>query len=363
MGYRDDSIFPIFSLPVGMPPSETQITKLINTCDAIDASAQVTPASHSSRGYAFFVTTDPKHSTPAYVLKLAKLGETDSDAGEIYRTALPSDETAVRTLVVEATVLAQLQHSEVPVPEIVDHNTEVERDVPPYILMKYIPGTIVADAESSLSTEQRADVIEQLGRSLGRVHETFSFDRFGELAVMDGNLQVVDGERYWRDRFEDDMAQSITRLEQTPIADLAQPARDWFEEHQDELDHRFESTLIHEDLNPLNVIISTAAVPEISAIVDWEDVTAAPPELQIESGVTLLDRQLQELDRNTIEQRFVRGYETVRRLPDEYKRRSELYALRRWVHSFSALRPDLDTSDGQGAAVERAARDQFKQIV
>lgn len=293
---------------------------------------------------------------PEYVVKLAKIDEDDPDASEIYRTALPPEATALRNLAVEATVLTRLAETAVPIPAVSSRVTESGGELPPYILIEHIDGTVLSETDDSLSTAQQGNMIEQLGRYLALVHETFSFDRFGELEVINDELRVLDDTRRWQDQFDVEIEQAIERLEQTPLADLAHPARDWYHDRQGTLARSFESTVIHEDLNPLNVLVTTDSTPAISAIVDWEDVMAGPPELQVTIAVTLLKRQLADHDTPTIQARFVSGYRSVRDLPAGYEQRSALYEFRQWLQTFGNLQPDLDTADGRGAAVERHAR-------
>ncbi len=68
--------------------------------------------------------------------------------------------------------------------------------------------------------------------------------------------------------------------------------------------------------------------PTISATVDWEDVMAGPPELQVTIALTLFDRQLGELDKPTIYDRSVNGYRSVQDLPAGYEQGGTLYELR-----------------------------------
>ncbi len=340
-----------------------RLDTLTTACDTISSRAQLTPASQSSSGFAFFVRTGDSDATPTSVLKLAKIDEDEPAASEIYRTALPSEATALRNLAVEATMLRRLAETAVPVPPVISRVTESGSDLPPHILMEHIDGTVLSETDDSLSTAQRKRVIEQLGRYLAFVHETFSFDRFGELEVIDDELRVTDGTHRWQEQFDVEIDRAIARLEETPLADLAPPAQEWYHDRRSDLNHQFESTVIHTDLNPLNVLVSEADEPEITALVDWEDIMAGPPDLQVTIAVTLLDRQLTDLDPSTIRAPFVSGYRSIRNLPTGYEQRSELYELRQWLQAFSNLQPDLDTTDGRGAAVDRYARAAFEEIV
>jgi aminoglycoside phosphotransferase (APT) family kinase protein len=347
-----------------MTTRSEQLATLAETCHYIQSRSHLTPAATSSRGFTFFVATESDDDTPAYVVKLAKIDSDDGDAGEIYRTALPSEATAISKLAIETTILTRLATTAVPVPDVVNSVTEPGREMPPHILMEYSGGNVLAEMDSSLSPTQRERVIEQLGMYIASVHDMFSFDRFGTVGVSNGTLGVPDGDRRWLDWFETEIEQALARLEQTPLADIAPPARDWYHAHRAALDQQFEATVIHEDLNPLNVLVTQRDTdPAISAIVDWEDIMAGPPELQIASAVTLLDRQLSGHETATIRDRFTRGYRSVRALPADYEQRLSLYAFRQWLQTFSNLQPDLDTDDGQGAAVEQHARTAFEEIV
>ncbi len=340
-----------------------RLDTLTAACDGISSRDHLTAASQSSRGFTFFVNSESTDDTPTYVLKLAKIGDDDSEVSEIYRTALPSDATAVRKLAVEASVLLQLSATAVPVPAVCNRVTDPGGEFPRYILMEYVDGIVLVELGDLLSTTQKYDIIEQLGRYLAVVHETFSFDRFGELEVINGELRVADGANRWVDLFDIEIAQAIKRLEQTPLADLARPAREWYNDRRGELAHEFNSTAIHEDPNPLNILIENNSTPTISAIVDWEDIMAGPPELQITIATIMLDRQLGDLERPTIRRRLLTGYEAVRDLPTGHEQRVALYTLRQWLQSFSNLQPGLDTTEGRGAAVERHARSVFEELV
>jgi aminoglycoside phosphotransferase (APT) family kinase protein len=347
-----------------MTTRSEQLDTLAETCHYITSRSHLTPAATSSRGFTFFVATEAEDDTPAYVVKLAKISDDDAEAGEIYRTALPPEATAISKLAIETTILTRLATTAVPVPDVVSSVTEPGREMPPHILMEYSEGSVLSEMDSSLSPTQRERVIEHVGRYIAQVHDVFSFDRFGELGVSNGTLGVPDGDQRWQDRFETDIEQALARLEQTPLADVAPPARDWYHAHRAALDQQFEATVIHADLNPLNILVTTTdSDPAISAIIDWEDSLAGPPELQIASAVTLLDRQLPEHETATVRDRFTRGYRSVRALPADYEQRLPLYAFRQWLQTFSNLQPDLDTADGRGAAVTQHARTAFEEIV
>lgn len=341
-----------------------RLDTLTDAWESLPSHVQLTPASESSRGFTYFVTPAASEDTPTYVVKLAKTDDDEPEASEIYRTALPSEATAIRKLAVEARILTRLEKTDVPVPRVSTHSTKPGDDIPPHILMEYVDGMVLSDTEASLSTAQREQMIEQLGRSLALGHEAFSFERFGELAVVDDELRVADGACRWQEWFDTDIERAIAHLEETPLADRVHPAREWYHDRREALDPSFESTVIHEDLNPLNVLVTRADTkPVISAIVDWEDVMAGPPDLQVTSAVTLLDQQLEALDTSSIRDRFVSGYRSVRSLPVGYEQRASLYDFRQWLQTFSNLQPDLDTADGRGAAVKRYARSAFEEIV
>ncbi len=70
-----------------------------------------------------------------------------------------------------------------------------------------------------------------------------------------------------------------------------------------------------------------------------------------------------DLDTPAIQDRFVSGYRSVREVPADSEQRSALHELREWRQTFSNLQPDLDTTEGRGATVERHARTAFEAII
>lgn len=170
-----------------------RLDTLSAACDAISSHAHLPPASQLSRGFRFFVTSGSTDNRPEYVVKLAKTNRDDSGAGDIYRTALPSEATALQNLAVEVAMLTRLAETAVPVPAVNSHVTESGGDLPLHILMEHIDGTVLSETDDSLSMAQQRNMIEQLGHYLALVHETFSFDRLGELEVIDDEPRVLDG--------------------------------------------------------------------------------------------------------------------------------------------------------------------------
>lgn len=88
------------------------------------------------------------------MVKRAKIDSTAVEFGAIYHTALPSETIVMRMLTVEATMLARLESTAVPIPGIISRVIELDSDLPPHILLKCIDGTVLSELGLSLSMAQ-----------------------------------------------------------------------------------------------------------------------------------------------------------------------------------------------------------------
>lgn len=258
--------------------------------------------------------------------------------------------------------------TDVPVPRILVFKQQPEVDVRPYFVTERVHGENLSEQFSSLSPEDRCRIMRQAGSILGDLHSEIGFEAFGRLDLHNGRLIVRDWIGSWREYFEQLTRMHLSRLDETPFADVVDRAQNRIEPALEMVPEDGVPRLVHDDFRPANLLFEPESDQPITAVLDWQDVLAALPEynlaqtefLFIDSSVT--DPTVQEKLRSE----FHEGYTAHRPMDfeDGYADRRPLYQLSTLLWRMAGF--DAVFADGSGleqARAEAQYRQQFERLL
>jgi aminoglycoside phosphotransferase (APT) family kinase protein len=159
----------------------------------------------------------------------------------------------------------------VPVPRILD-----SRDSPAYLIMERIPG--ISAYSASLNEEQRRIVLEELGRYLSIIH-SISVAGFGPLERRLGSF-VGRYDSLW-DYVYQDVEHRLSRLPDHVLPEPdAQSVRELVLESRQALNAPG-GVVVHGDYRFKNVVLSEIDLPQVSGIVDFENLVSGDPAMDL----------------------------------------------------------------------------------
>jgi len=176
-----------------------------------------------------------------------------------------------------------------------------------YAVVERAPGDDLHVRFTDLSLDERAEIARSFGRWLAACHETFRFERYGDVSLRDGELTA--SAPAWRPWFEGYLTAGLAALPAS-LADLREPIRAALTDA--ELGARPPSRLYPWDLRPGNAIYDDDE--GVTAVLDWGEPLAADPALSVAKTEHLLCSWYG--DRKPLQAAFRDGYATVRALPE-----------------------------------------------
>ncbi|WP_336338086.1 phosphotransferase family protein [Haloarcula brevis] len=258
--------------------------------------------------------------------------------------------------------------TDVPVPRILVHEDDPAADVPPYFVTERIHGENLAAEFAGLSAADRRRVLAQSGRLLGDIHSEIGFEAFGRLTLHDDRIVVSDWMGSWRDYFERLTRAHLSRLDDTPFADVTARARECIEPALETVPEDGVPRLVHDDFRPANLMFDPSADAPITAVLDWQDVLAALPEYNLaQTEFLFVDSSFQDPDRReSLRSAFREGYREMRPMDFDagYERRRPLYQLSTLLWRMAGF--EAAFAEASGLAVARAEaqyRQQFERLV
>ena len=177
-----------------------------------------------------------------------------------------------------------------------------------YAVVERAPGDDLHVRFTDLSLDERAEIARSFGRWLAACHETFRFERYGDVSLRDGELTASAAE--WRSWFEEYLTAGLAALP-APLADLCEPIRAALANA--DLAARPSSRLYPWDLRPGNAIYDDDD-EGVTAVLDWGEPLAADPALSVAKTEHLLCGWYG--DREPLQAAFRDGYAAVRALPE-----------------------------------------------
>ena len=213
---------------------------------------------------------------------------------------LCTERTWLRT---EAMLLnAVRQRTFVPVPPVLaagSHNGVA------YMLTAYVPGEELHKRFTAVGDSQRCELARWFGRALARLHETFTFEGYGQLTCSKTGLVAAHDD--WATWFQAYGTRAIRRL----------PAE--FDPLREELQALFaavpedapKARLFPWDFRPGNALVADGSV---TAVLDWEAPLAAVPALSVaKSEYLVADWYVDEPE--PLRRSFREGYSSIREFP------------------------------------------------
>ncbi|MFB6112416.1 MAG: phosphotransferase family protein [Halobacteriaceae archaeon] len=224
------------------------------------------------------------------------------------------------------------RETSVPVPTVIAVG-EVEGHS--YIVTRRVPGDNLHRRFEGLRPAVRTSIARTLGRYLGELHATFTFEDYGTVTAQDGGLATTDDATDWRSwvrSYARDGLQAMTG----PLTDLIDPIETAIEDGITTVPPAPTPRFYPWDYRPGNVLLAEsdrkARRGHIAAVLDWGDPLAAHRELSLAKAEFLTadwyaDPQLADRLRDA----FYQGYEREMSLPvafwDERRRLYRLIAI------------------------------------
>lgn len=324
-------------------------------------------AAGSTLGYTAFVEVRYGDELSHYILKLAK---TDADRQLQYYRTDHTGQTAIAAMDVEATLLNCLgAQTSIPVPRVLQINLSPSADgsLPPFLLLTQMDGTplnVLPDVPTGSWRKYLVDIASHLA-TLGN---TFEFERFGSIGARDGNVVVTDTCVTWLEWIDAQFDRYLARLASTPLADLVSTIDTWYGERRECLPSQPVSVVVHDDVHLGNILVNMPGEDTaVTALLDWEEVVAAPREFQ----VARMEYSLFVAGDITATANarawgwFWHSYwnESCGQREQAYEKRRPIYHLLIWLRMAGNLRFDDDVDETTKTAIEQALREDFEEIL
>ncbi len=214
-------------------------------------------------------------------------------------------------------------HTSIPTADIVALELD-SSDTPlnrPYFVMKGLPGDHPTSNWEYTDLER---VAFQMGKALGEIHDTVTFDTAGEVyAETDGATtlqQIADQESSitfatgkfdsWADMITESARELLTDAE-PPFDTYTNDIIQYYESHSGDLpaDEELSLTLMHGDYRFDNVLFEQTPRPSLSGVLDWGRVVAGDRRYNLIRTAYLFDRAFDnESLRKTMRSQLYRGY-------------------------------------------------------
>lgn len=343
--------------------TDDRITSVISSLFSERTNVTYEVADGSTLGYTYFIEVDDGSDQASYVLKLAK---TDAEHKlRFYRTD-HTGQAAIDAMAVEAALLDRIAHqTTVPVPRVREVDLSPDEPLHPYLLLEWVGGTplnLVSDGPGDTWQQY----LSEIGHHLATLGNTFQFQRFGSLRVRDGTVGVKDNHTTWTAWMDTQYNTYIQRLEATPLTDLAADITAWYQERREQLPTQPASVLVHDDVHLANFLVNTESnKAPLTAIIDWEEVVAAPREFQVarmEYSLFVagdIDSTIGPQTREWFQKSY---WDHSCGHREDYDERRSIYHLLIWLRMAGNLRFDDDVTDRMKATIERALREKFNTL-
>ena len=256
----------------------------------------------------------------------------------------------------------------VPVPRILVFKQDPVVDVRPYFVTERVHGQNLSEQFATLSRETRSRVMRQAGAILGDLHSEIGFEAFGRLDLHNGRLIVRDWMGSWREYFEQLTRTHLSRLADTPFADVTERARAQIEPALEVVPEDGVPRLVHDDFRPANLLFDPDEREPITAVLDWQDVLAALPEYNLaQTEFLFIDSSFTDPEvRESLRTEFHDGYTEHRPMDfeDGYADRRPLYQLSTLLWRMAGFDAVFDDESGLvQARAEAQYRQQFERLL
>jgi len=259
------------------------------------------------------------------------------------------------------------KRTDVPVPRILVFKAEPERSVPPYFVTERIRGENLAEQFGAMDHGDWERVIEQVGSILGEIHSEIAFEAFGRLMLYDDRITIRNWRGDWREYFGDLTRSHVDRLDETPFARVQSRAAEAIESTLSVVPTDGIPRLVHDDLQPTNLLCLLDEAAPISAVLDWQDTLAAHEDYQLAQAEFLyIDSTFDDPDlRERLREKLFEGYRSHHEFErdETYERSKPVYQLSTLLWRMTGFEDAFAEDDLGRARAEFQYRQQFDRLI
>ena len=257
--------------------------------------------------------------------------------------------------------------TDVPVPRILVFKQEPELDIPPYFVTERVRGDNLAGQFNDMTDAHWDRVIEQVGEVLGDLHSGIAFEAFGRLMLYDDRITIRDWRGNWREYFSDLTNTHIDYLEQTPFDGIQSRAQEAIDSTLPAMPEDGIPRLVHDDLQPTNLLCVLDEDDPVTAVLDWQDTLAAHPHYQIaQTEFLYIDSTFDdESVRRRLREKLYEGYRRHREFErtDTYLECKPAYQLSTLLWRMTGFDSAFNEDDLGRARAEFQYQTQFDRLV
>ncbi|WP_123537349.1 phosphotransferase family protein [Halosimplex salinum] len=257
--------------------------------------------------------------------------------------------------------------TDLPIPRILVFKQEPERNVPPYFVTERVRGDNLADQYGAMDQALWERVIEQVGRIMGDLHSEIAFEAFGRLMLYDDRITIENWRGNWQEYFADLTESHIDRLSETPFEGVESRAREAFEDTVQLVPEDGMPRLVHDDMQPTNLLCMLDEPEPITAVLDWQDTLAAHRDYQVaQSEFLYIDSTFDDPTvRETLREKLYEGYREHHEFePDErYEQCKPIYQLSTLLWRMTGFDDAFAEDDLGRARAEFQYRQQFDRLL
>ncbi|WP_436923858.1 phosphotransferase family protein [Halosimplex amylolyticum] len=257
--------------------------------------------------------------------------------------------------------------TEIPIPRILVFKEEPERNVPPYFVTERVRGDNLADQYGSMTDDRWERVIEQVGSIMGDLHSEIAFEAFGRLMLYDGRITIRNWRGNWREYFADLTRSHIGQIDATPFDGVQSRAEAALEDSISLVPEDGMPRLVHDDMQPTNLLCMLDEPDPITAVLDWQDTLAAHRDYQLAQAEFLyIDSTFDDPDvRERLRQKLYEGYRTHHEFEadERYERCKPIYQLSTLLWRMTGFDDAFAEDDLGRARAEFQYRQQFDRLL
>lgn len=254
-------------------------------------------------------------------------------------------------------------HTEVPVPEVLDADFRPDDVSHPFLLVRRNEGeTFNDDAMTRLEEDTAERLVAEAGANLARIHGIQSFDGFGETTVEDGRL-VADEADDWPTYFREVTEERLDLLGDDIFRDMVPAICEYVEDALPCLDDEYE-TALGAEYRLGHLLVDEGGDPVTANVGGWEQSSVVHREYNlVETEEHLVNRRFAEADqRDRLRERLYDEYEA--QYPDlrgdGFEERRDLYRLSARLYAMVAL--PIWLGDAPDSILESRA-DEYREFV
>lgn len=215
------------------------------------------------------------------------------------------------------------QKTDIPTQNLVYSDFSKEKVPYLFYIAKKVDGYDPIDRYKYLPRKIKTQLVREVGRYLGELHQSVNFKSPGEIRYVDGEIEIQ--KKDWTEFIYERSEERLDKFEKTPFSDLTEELRKFVDSNL-ELAKQGYHCCLHWDITPDNIIVDEG---RINAVIDWEKAISGPPEWDLAySRVQMIYRWFEnENISRELEKEFFEGYRQKRQLDGEWKQRIIFYDM------------------------------------